>query len=162
VETSLVQPIEEAVNTIEGITELRAGSGQGTSNVIITFNLNRDIEAAARTCAIASLRCSRPSADALPAVVSKFDSDPVSIVSIALVSNRPIRELTEIATRSSRNRSSAARSRRSPDQWRTRTGRQCMDRSGSPHRLQGSHHRVSRRHRAGRTPTFLLEMSHPA
>jgi HAE1 family hydrophobic/amphiphilic exporter-1 len=48
VETSIVQPIEAAVNTIEGITELRAGSGQGSSNVIITFSLKRNIEDAAQ------------------------------------------------------------------------------------------------------------------
>jgi HAE1 family hydrophobic/amphiphilic exporter-1 len=98
VETSLVQPIEEAVNTIEGITELRAGSGQGTSNVIITFNLNRDIEAAAQDVRdrVAAVVRDLP-ADALPPVVSKFDSDQSPSLSIALVSNRPIRELTEIA-----------------------------------------------------------------
>ena len=98
VETSLVQPIEEAVNTIEGITELRAGSGQGTSNVIITFNLNRDIEAAAQDVRdrVAAVIRDLP-ADALPPVVSKFDSDQSPSLSIALVSNRPIRELTEIA-----------------------------------------------------------------
>ena len=98
VETSLVQPIEEAVNTIEGISELRSGSGQGTSNVIITFNLNRDIEAAAQDVRdrVAAVVRDLP-ADALPPVVSKFDSDQSPSVSIALVSNRPIRELTEIA-----------------------------------------------------------------
>jgi HAE1 family hydrophobic/amphiphilic exporter-1 len=98
VETSLVQPIEEAVNTIEGITELRAGSGQGASNVIITFNLNRDIEAAAQDVRdrVAAVVRDLPT-DALPPVVSKFDSDQSPSVSIALVSNRPIRELTEIA-----------------------------------------------------------------
>src|SRR5262249_45572970 len=46
VEISITQVIEQAVNTVEGITELRSGSGQGSSNVIATFNLNRDIEAA--------------------------------------------------------------------------------------------------------------------
>ena len=46
VEVSITQVIEEAVNTVEGITELRSNSGQGTSNVIVTFNLNRDIETA--------------------------------------------------------------------------------------------------------------------
>jgi len=98
VETSLVQPIEEAVNTIEGISELRSGSGQGTSNVIITFNLNRDIEVAAQDVRdrVASVVRNLPQ-DALPPVVSKFDSDQSPSISIALISNRPIRELTEIA-----------------------------------------------------------------
>lgn len=98
VETSIVQPIEEAVNTIEGITELRAGSGQGASNVILTFNLNRDIESAAQDVRdrVASVVRDLPP-DALPPVVSKFDADQSPSLSIALISERPIRELTEIA-----------------------------------------------------------------
>ena len=98
VESSVSQVIEEAVNTIEGIQELRSGSGNGTSNVIITFNLDRDIEIAAqdvRDRVGAVLRNLPP--DILPPIVQKFDSDQSPSLSIALVSNRPIRELTEIA-----------------------------------------------------------------
>jgi hydrophobic/amphiphilic exporter-1 (mainly G- bacteria), HAE1 family len=98
VETSIVQPIEAAVNTIEGISELRAGSGQGASNVILTFNLNRDIESAAqdvRDRVAAVVRDLPP--DALPPVVSKFDADQSPSLSVALISQRPIRELTELA-----------------------------------------------------------------
>ena len=40
--------IEEAVNTVEGIDELRSVSGPGVSFVIATFNLDRDIDAAAQ------------------------------------------------------------------------------------------------------------------
>src|SRR5678815_4239475 len=48
VETELSQLIEEAVNTVEGINELRSVNGQGTSIVLATFNLNRDIDDAAQ------------------------------------------------------------------------------------------------------------------
>ena len=48
VETIISQPIEEVVNTVEGIDELRSVSGQGTSFVIATFNLDRDIDVAAQ------------------------------------------------------------------------------------------------------------------
>jgi HAE1 family hydrophobic/amphiphilic exporter-1 len=98
VETSIVQPIEAAVNTIEGVSELRAGAGQGNSNVIITFNLNRDIEDAAQDVRdrVAGVVRSLPP-DTLPPVVSKFDADQSPSLSIALISDRPIRELTEIA-----------------------------------------------------------------
>src|ERR1044072_6429658 len=41
-ETVISQPIEEVVNTVQGIDELRSISGQGTSAVIVTFNLKRD------------------------------------------------------------------------------------------------------------------------
>src|SRR6202795_4330129 len=48
VETTVSQRIEEVVNTVDGIDQLRSISGQGSSFVIITFNLERDIEAAAQ------------------------------------------------------------------------------------------------------------------
>src|SRR5690606_35204858 len=46
VETEVSEIIEEAVNTVEGITELRSISGSGSSIVIATFNLGRDVDAA--------------------------------------------------------------------------------------------------------------------
>src|SRR6187401_2781473 len=48
VETVLSQPIEEAVNTVAGISELRSVSGQGSSVVIATFDLDRDVDTAAQ------------------------------------------------------------------------------------------------------------------
>src|ERR671913_1034056 len=48
VETEVSERIEEAVNTVEGIDELRSISGSGSSIIIATFNLSRDIEAAAQ------------------------------------------------------------------------------------------------------------------
>jgi HAE1 family hydrophobic/amphiphilic exporter-1 len=98
VESSISQVIEEAVNTIEGIQEMRSGSGNGSSNVIITFNLNRDIESAAQDVRdrVGAVMRNLPQ-DILPPTVQKFDADQSPSLSIALVSNRPIRELTEIA-----------------------------------------------------------------
>jgi HAE1 family hydrophobic/amphiphilic exporter-1 len=48
IETQISQRIEEAVNTVEGINELRSISGQGRSLVIVTFNLERNIDTAAQ------------------------------------------------------------------------------------------------------------------
>src|SRR5438093_1279118 len=47
-ETLVSQRIEEVVNTVDGIDQLRSVSGQGTSFVMATFNLNRDIDTAAQ------------------------------------------------------------------------------------------------------------------
>ena len=47
-ETLVSQPIEEVVNTVDGIDNLRSVSVQGNSIVIATFLLNRDIETAAQ------------------------------------------------------------------------------------------------------------------
>jgi HAE1 family hydrophobic/amphiphilic exporter-1 len=98
VESAVSQVIEEAVNTVEGIQELRSSSGRGISNVIITFNLNRDIETAAQDVRdrVSAVVRDLP-ADVLPPVISKLDSDQAPSLSIALISDRPTRELTEIA-----------------------------------------------------------------
>src|SRR6201993_5458509 len=46
IETLVSQPIEEVVNTVDGLANLRSVSVQGTSIIIATFKLNRDIETA--------------------------------------------------------------------------------------------------------------------
>src|SRR5262249_59901283 len=48
IETTVSYPIEEAVNTVEGVTELRSINVAGTSFVIITFDLKRNIDTAAQ------------------------------------------------------------------------------------------------------------------
>src|SRR3954452_202220 len=48
VETEVSQQIEEVVNTVEGIEELRSINNSGSSFVIATFNLKRDIDSAAQ------------------------------------------------------------------------------------------------------------------
>ena len=57
VESEVTEAIEEAVNTVEGINELRSVSASGTSFVIATFDLDRDID-------IAAAGRARPRADA--------------------------------------------------------------------------------------------------
>src|SRR5918912_3835675 len=48
VETEISQKIEEVVNTVEGVQELRSVSGSGSSFVMATFSLERDIDVAAQ------------------------------------------------------------------------------------------------------------------
>ncbi len=98
VETLVSQRIEEAVNTIEGIDQLRSISTTGASNVVITFRLDREIEDAAqdvRDRVATVLRDLPPEAD--PPIVSKFDNDSSPVLTFALSADRPVRELTEIA-----------------------------------------------------------------
>ena len=99
IETQVSQRIEEAVNTVEGINELRSVSGQGRSFVNVTFNLERDIDTAAqdvRDRVATTLRDLPPGTD--PPLISKFSNDLAPVMTIALSSpNRSIRELTELA-----------------------------------------------------------------
>ncbi|MBI3414563.1 MAG: efflux RND transporter permease subunit [Verrucomicrobia bacterium] len=97
-ESLVAQRIEERVNTVEGIAELRSISGVGRCFVIVRFNLSRNPNTAAedvrnRIAAIADQL--PPEAD--PPEVTKFDVDSQPIMSIALAGDRSVRELTELA-----------------------------------------------------------------
>src|SRR5688500_1425752 len=97
-ETVISQPIEEVVNTVEGITELRSVSGNGSSVVIATFDLERDIDIAAQDVRdrVATVVRRLPD-DVDPPVVTKANNDTRPVVTIALAADRPLRELTELA-----------------------------------------------------------------
>ena len=97
-EAHISQRLEEAVNTVEGIKELRSISGMGSSFVIVTFELNRNIESAAQDVRdrVATVLKDLP-IEADPPIVSKLDNDQTPVLSLALSGNRSARELTELA-----------------------------------------------------------------
>jgi hydrophobic/amphiphilic exporter-1 (mainly G- bacteria), HAE1 family len=97
-ESSVAQPIEEAINTIEGINELRSVNGAGNAFVVATFNLDRDIDIAAQDVRdrVASVARRLPE-DMNPPTISKADTDLQPVLSIALSGGRSRRELNEIA-----------------------------------------------------------------
>ncbi len=97
-ETEISKRIEEAVNTIEGINELRSISGPGTSAVIVTFNLNRDIDTATQDVRdrVAAVLKKLPD-DATAPLIAKSDNDAQPVLTVALSGDRTLRELTELA-----------------------------------------------------------------
>lgn len=97
-ETLVVQRIEETVNTVEGIDDLRSISNYGSCFVIIQFNLSRDVNVAAEDVRnrLASIATQLPR-EADPPVVMKFDADREPSMTIALSGDRSVRELTELA-----------------------------------------------------------------
>src|SRR5436190_6657707 len=103
VESLVTQQVEEVVNTVDGISELRSVSGQGTSIVIATFKLDRNLESAAQDVRdrVATLGRQLPE-DATPPVVQKFDNDSTPVLTISLTADRSIRELTELADKTVR------------------------------------------------------------
>ncbi|MGI9068186.1 MAG: efflux RND transporter permease subunit [Pyrinomonadaceae bacterium] len=97
-ESLVTQQIEEVVNTVDGIDELRSISAQGMSFVIATFKLDRDLDTAAQDVRdrVATVVRQLPD-DATPPVVQKFDNDSTPVITISLSADRSIRELTELA-----------------------------------------------------------------
>jgi HAE1 family hydrophobic/amphiphilic exporter-1 len=98
IETVVSQPLEEVVNTVEGIDELRSVSGQGSSFVMATFNLDRDIDVAAQDVRdrVATVLKRLPD-EVDPPIISKFNNEDSPILTLAVSGDRSLRELTEIA-----------------------------------------------------------------
>ena len=99
-ETEVAQPLEAAVNTVEGLDELRSITGNGVANVVANFELSRDVDVATqdvRDRVSAALTELPRGID--PPVVQKFDNESSPILTLALASPRPLRELTDYADR---------------------------------------------------------------
>lgn len=98
IESEVTRPIEEIVNTVDGIDQLRSVSAAGVSIVIVTFKLDRDIDTAAQDVRdrVSTVIRNLPE-DATPPIVQKFDNDSAPVLTIALSADRSLRELTELA-----------------------------------------------------------------
>ncbi len=97
-ETGVTKPLEEAINTIEGIDELRSTTKEGLSTILIFFVLERSGELAAQDVRdkVSATLSRLPEGTDTP-VVDKFDVESSPIFSIAVSGNRDLREVTEIA-----------------------------------------------------------------
>src|SRR5436190_2979815 len=98
IETEITDKIEEAVNTISGIDELRSASSEGISQVIISFVLEKDTDVAAQEVRdkVNSVLPLLPKTIQQPRV-DKFDPDAAPVLSLALSAGKPVRDITEYA-----------------------------------------------------------------
>src|SRR3954462_1245331 len=93
------KPMEEALNTVQGIKEINSTSSEGSSNVRVTFNLGVDIGVAQQDvqAKVSRIRRSLPPNIDEP-IIQHFDPNDSPIMSVAMQSNeRGIRELTDLA-----------------------------------------------------------------
>ena len=98
IETDITDKIEEAVNTVSGIDELHSTSSEGMSQVIIAFLLEKDADVAAQEVRDRVNRILNDLPDnAETPRVEKMDPDATPVLNIALIADRPVREITEYA-----------------------------------------------------------------
>jgi HAE1 family hydrophobic/amphiphilic exporter-1 len=99
-ETEVAQPLEEAVNTVEGLDELRSVSGPGSTFVLGNFKLERDGDAAAQDVRdrVSTVMNELP-VEMDPPTITKFDNESTPVMTVALSGDRPLRELTDLADR---------------------------------------------------------------
>jgi HAE1 family hydrophobic/amphiphilic exporter-1 len=97
-ETQVSQKLEEAINTVQGISQLWSITTSGNSIVIVTFNLNRPIDVATqdvRDKVAAAIR--QLPRDIRTPLISKTDNDQAPVMTVAVAGKRSLKELTEIA-----------------------------------------------------------------
>src|SRR5260221_1129623 len=90
IETEVTDKIEEAVNTISGIDELRSVSSEGVSIVFVGFLLEKDTNVAAQEVRdkVNSVLPELPKTVDQPRV-EKFDPDAAPVLSIAVTATKP-------------------------------------------------------------------------
>ena len=100
VETGVTQPMEEIINTVEGIEELSSSSREGVSMITAQFFLerNRDLAAQDVRDKVNSILSRLPPGTETP-IVDKFEVDATPVFSVAVSSPRDLKELTFLVDR---------------------------------------------------------------
>lgn len=90
IESQITEPLEKAINSIDGIRNISSSSNQGRSNITVEFHLGKNLEEAAndvRDKVSQAIRSLPQDIDA-PPVVSKADADSEPIISMIMQSDR--------------------------------------------------------------------------
>ncbi|HEY4787038.1 MAG TPA: efflux RND transporter permease subunit, partial [Bacteroidales bacterium] len=88
IESQITEPLEKAINGIEGVKSISSSSSVGSSNITVQFNVGADLEKAAndvRDKTSQALRSLPQDIDA-PPVVSKADANSDPIITLAVQS----------------------------------------------------------------------------
>src|SRR3990167_996938 len=98
IESKIDKDIEEAVNTIAGLDELRSSTIEGQSQVFATFLLERSVQEAANDVRekVATILSRFPQGTESP-IIEKVDPDSAPVLAVVVSGQRSAREITEIA-----------------------------------------------------------------
>lgn len=96
-ETSVTKPLEEIINTIQGIDELSSVTLEGVSQITVTFLLerNRDIAAQDVRDKVNTILARLPEGTD-PPIIDKFDLDAIPVISLSVSAPRDLKEITYI------------------------------------------------------------------
>ena len=96
-ETGVTKVIEEAINTIDGIDEMRSTTKEGLSQIVVQFVLEKGRDVAAQDVRdkVASIQSQLP-VGTDPPVIDKFSIDAQPVMTIAISGRRSLREVTEL------------------------------------------------------------------
>jgi hydrophobe/amphiphile efflux-1 (HAE1) family protein len=87
-ESQITEPLEKAINGIEGVKSISSGSAIGSSNITVEFNVGADLEKAANDVRDKTAQAARslPQDIDAPPVVSKSDANSDPIITLAVQS----------------------------------------------------------------------------
>jgi len=94
-ETEIVNPIEQAVISVQGIQDIESNMREGTANIKLTFYTQKDIDAALQETN-SKLRSVKLPSDVLPPTISKINTDDNPIMWLAVTSTK--RSFKEVLT----------------------------------------------------------------
>ncbi len=97
VESEITEVIEGALNTVPGIEEMRSTSSRGSSNVTLTFNLDKDPDQAYQEIQqkLSSVTNRLPET-ADPPIARKSDPDSQPVLQYVISGQRNVSELTDL------------------------------------------------------------------
>src|SRR5437764_4793484 len=97
-ESSVTKPIEDIINTVSGIDELRSTTSEGVSMVTVQFLLSKNGDVGTQEVwdKIQTILKDLPEGTEAP-IVDKFETDAMPVMTIAVSGRRDFREVTEIA-----------------------------------------------------------------
>lgn len=105
IETTVTDPIEEAVSTISAIKHLRSTSAEGFSQVVIEFELEKNVDVAYQEvqAKLGTVRSDLPT-DIEEPVIEKFDIDAAPILTVVVSGDLPMAQLTHLADKTVKER----------------------------------------------------------
>lgn len=84
-DTDITDPIEEQINTIEGVKHITSTSGYGFSQIVVEFDLYRDIESAVQDVrAKVDLAKRKLPSDIDPPIIDKLDINAMPIIWLSI------------------------------------------------------------------------------
>ncbi|MBF0502261.1 MAG: efflux RND transporter permease subunit [Candidatus Riflebacteria bacterium] len=98
IETQIAKPIEEACNTVGGIDQIMTKCQFGVAQVIVRFQLDKDINVASQEIRdrISRIMSSFPQGMDAP-VIEKVDPDAMPVITLVVSGNMRLRDLTFFA-----------------------------------------------------------------
>jgi HAE1 family hydrophobic/amphiphilic exporter-1 len=104
-ETSVTKPLEDIINTVSGIDELRSTTTEGVSTITVQFLLSKsgDVGTQEVRDKVNTILGDLPDGTDAP-VIDKFDTGSMPVMTIAVSGRRDFREVTELARKDIKER----------------------------------------------------------